>query len=93
MAILRSSRVLERKLQRFFSESSILRGEGYYHDRAVMSARVGEPGATAEVIGTDIYRVSLDWSQVEGGFLTAIALVRISPRPYVQTFVGVCAAS
>ncbi len=63
--------MLERKLQRFFAEASILRGESYYQDRAVMGVRIGIEAASAEVIGSEIYHVSLDWKHLESGEIAA----------------------
>jgi len=59
-----STRNLQRRLRRYFPLNSLLRGETYFYRDAVMAIRVGTTGATAEVLGSTSYTVSLDWSAV-----------------------------
>lgn len=63
MAKITPTRVLQRRLMHFFTPGSIQRGDDYFHSGAVMNVKNGRFGASAEVVGSGVYRVFFDWSQ------------------------------
>ncbi len=64
MAKVQITNALQRKLRSLFPRPSIARGDGYFHDGAVLNFQLHGSMATAEVLGEQFYQSAVDWSEV-----------------------------
>ncbi len=62
-AMSKASKNLQLSLKKYFASNSILRGAEYYKSNSVNKLFFGDNGAMASVRGTEVYKVSLQWSE------------------------------
>lgn len=71
MAAKNSVILLQRRLYSFFSETTLMRGAAYHHEKAVMAVKATDIGVTAEVVGSRIYAASVSWRAAAKGEIHA----------------------